>query len=71
MNRCSDYALKGCPASQYLICEAYKNEKNCWETQGVPCCKRDDKERCKECEVYKKAQELGFISNPHNRLVLC
>jgi len=55
MNKCSNYDVKGCPASQYLICEAYKNGKNCWETQGVPCCKRDNKERCKECEVYKKA----------------
>lgn len=63
MNRCSDYAIKGCPASQYMICEAYRTGRNCWETKGIPCCKRNDKERCKGCEVYIKAQRLGIMDS--------
>ena len=67
MNKCSDYNIRGCPASSYLICSAYKEGTNCWEAErDIPCCKRENKDRCKDCSVYKKALELGVIviNNP-------
>jgi len=58
-DRCSDYSIRGCPASSYLICPAYKTGKNCWEAEeSIPCCKRKDKSRCPECDVYQKAEKL-------------
>jgi hypothetical protein len=61
--RCCGYDIRGCPASWYSICSAYKEGKNCWEMDGVdiPCCKRRDKSRCPECNVYIKAVELEVI----------
>lgn len=51
MKRC--YDIRGCPASHYLRCPAYKTDKNCWEVPNLPCCKRNDKERCKDCSIYQ------------------
>ncbi|MEW6608835.1 MAG: hypothetical protein AB1414_15555 [bacterium] len=34
MNRC--FNIKGCPASFYLICEAYRQSKNCFEVKIQP-----------------------------------
>jgi hypothetical protein len=53
-NRCQQARL--CSASQYLICEAYREGTlNCWEVEGKPCCKRDAFARCEECFVYLRA----------------
>jgi hypothetical protein len=50
-NRCCD--IRGCPASYYLSCEAYKAEKNCFEVKAeLPCCRHD--KSCEECDIYKK-----------------
>ncbi|MBU1261960.1 hypothetical protein KKG61_02485 [bacterium] len=47
--RCCD--LRGCPASYYLACDAYKDGKNCFEVEGeVPCCKKD--KDCTTCNIY-------------------
>lgn len=69
MNRCSDRSLKGCSAGLYFICSAYKEEKNCWEAKAedyIACCKRKDKSRCPECDVWKKAKEQGIIKEEEN-----
>jgi len=50
MFTCWEY--RGCTASLYLMCEAYKRGLNCWEYPDKPCCKRKDLTRCRECEVY-------------------
>lgn len=55
MKRCIE--VHGCPASHYLICKAYKEGKSCWEVPGVPCCKRDNKDRCPDCSVYIDASK--------------
>ncbi len=54
--------LKGCPASQYFICPAYSGNKNCWETKDLPCCRRNDKERCFSCTLFI-AHQNGITSN--------
>ncbi|MBU0600325.1 hypothetical protein KKB54_03250 [bacterium] len=51
--KCLD--VKGCSAGYYLKCPAYKIEKSCWEVPAVPCCKRNNKERCVPCPVYLRA----------------
>lgn len=51
MKRC--YDIRGCPASHYLRCSAYQIGKNCWEEPNIPCCKRNEKERCKDCSIYQ------------------
>ncbi|MDI6735846.1 MAG: hypothetical protein QME42_06590 [bacterium] len=51
MKRC--FEIRGCPASHYLNCVAYRNGLNCWETPQIPCCKRNDKERCPQCPIYQ------------------
>ncbi|MDI6782170.1 MAG: hypothetical protein QME49_08730 [bacterium] len=51
MKKC--YDVRGCPASHYLRCAAYASGKDCWEVPDIPCCKRNDKERCKECNIYQ------------------
>ncbi|MDI6786080.1 MAG: hypothetical protein QMD92_05155 [bacterium] len=63
MLKCLD--VKGCSAGYYLKCPAFKAGKSCWEVPNVPCCKRNDFERCKECSVYIRAckeesQELNL-----------
>lgn len=56
MNRCSDYSIMGCPASLYLSCSAYKEGKNCWETErDIPCCQKD-KAECGNCRIYIKGR---------------
>lgn len=55
MKRC--FEIQGCPASLYLICPAYKEKKSCWEILGVPCCKRNNKDRCLECSLYLNARK--------------
>lgn len=52
------FEIRGCPASMYLSCKALQNNKNCWEADDKPCCRRNDLERCKECEVY--LEHLGY-----------
>lgn len=53
MKRC--FEVEPCPASHYLKCPAYKQGKNCWETVNIPCCKRNNKDRCPPCSVYMAA----------------
>ncbi len=35
MNMCS--RLRGCPASQYLTCEAYRRGLECWQVEQPRC----------------------------------
>jgi hypothetical protein len=60
MKRC--FEVRGCPASHYLICQAYKEGKDCWEVEDIPCCKRKNKDRCKDCNVYMDALEGKGVS---------
>lgn len=63
MTRCCDFDVGGCTASFYLSCVAYKEGKNCWEVEvSIPCCKRNNKERCRDCNTYQKAVKLGVIT---------
>lgn len=55
MKRC--FEVRRCPASCYMICKAYKNGTDCWNTTDLPCCKRDVKDRCSSCHIYKMALE--------------
>ncbi|MDI6786360.1 MAG: hypothetical protein QMD92_06575 [bacterium] len=55
MKRC--FEVRCCPVSCYMICNAYKNGTNCWDTNNIPCCKRDNKDRCKSCHIYKTAHK--------------
>lgn len=34
-NQCS--RLRGCPASQYLVCEAYRKGLECWQVEQPRC----------------------------------
>lgn len=60
-NKCSDYSIKGCPASYYLTCSAFAKGKNCWEVPNVPCCSKRSLDQCRDCEVYRlgNSQEVG------------
>ena len=52
-NRCSDYSMRGCPASYYLNCPAYAADKNCWEVaEEKPCCKEVRLTECRNCRLY-------------------
>lgn len=51
-NVCSDYTVKGCPASYYLNCPAYLSDANCWEVTQRPCCDKRSKTACSYCPVY-------------------
>ncbi|MBU2599747.1 hypothetical protein KJ849_04120 [bacterium] len=55
MKRC--FEIRYCPASCYIVCDAYKNGTDCWDTPHIPCCKRDNKGRCLECFVLIQAKE--------------
>ena len=57
-NLCSEYSVRGCPASCYLICPAYLSDKNCWEVEKKPCCRKPKLSDCRNCEVYKAARSL-------------
>lgn len=35
VNQCS--RLRGCPASQYLVCEAYRKGLECWQVEQPRC----------------------------------
>jgi len=56
-NMCSRYSVRGCPASFYLICDAYAQGKNCWEVGEKPCCRKTDLSQCKSCNVYMRYLE--------------
>ncbi len=53
-SKCSDYSVKGCPASYYLKCRAYAEGLNCWDLVSVPCCSKANLTECRDCEIYKK-----------------
>jgi len=55
-NLCSDYRIKGCPASYYLNCPAYAAGRNCWEVNDKPCCSKRAPADCHGCEVYKQGR---------------
>ncbi len=57
-NKCSDYLVKGCPASCYLKCPALRDGKNCWEVLNVPCCPKSSLDACRRCEVFKRASAM-------------
>lgn len=59
MKRC--FEIQGCPASLYLICPAYKEKKSCWEILGVPCCKRNNKDRCLSVFSLSQCPEGGDL----------
>lgn len=66
-NLCSDYRVKGCPASYYLNCAAYAKGKNCWEIHNKACCSKRAGADCRQCEVYKRGQaELASTSREFN-----
>ena len=71
-NKCSDYGVKGCPASYYLKCRAYEDGKNCWEVPDVPCCSKRTLADCGDCDVFRNArlqpnqQEIQSPTGPAN-----
>ncbi|MEW6618583.1 MAG: hypothetical protein AB1422_14665 [bacterium] len=54
MNKC--FNIKGCPASFYLMCEAYRQSKNCFEVKNPACCHNHTLQECKKCPFYLKIQ---------------
>lgn len=63
MNLCSDYSIKGCPASAYLDCPAYQQNKNCWEYEGSKqCCKATTAEECGSCPVRIAAERMMAVA---------
>ena len=63
MNLCSDYSIKGCPASSYLDCPAYQQHKNCWELEGEkPCCKMVSIGECRSCPVQSAAERMMTVA---------
>jgi hypothetical protein len=63
-NLCGKYSMRGCPASQYLNCEAYATGKNCWEIAKKPCCKQVNCEACIRCSIFLKGREVEELSTP-------
>ncbi|HAW60059.1 MAG TPA: hypothetical protein DCW86_01130 [Actinobacteria bacterium] len=61
--------MKGCPASQYFICPAFSAGKNCWEIPNVPCCRRNDKTRCRSCTLFLAFRE-GNIAPVYPRTII-
>lgn len=55
-NFCSKHGIRGCPASFYLSCPAYKENKNCWEVENKPCCSAQNLTKCRACPVFTKAR---------------
>jgi hypothetical protein len=55
VKRC--YEVRGCSASFYLKCPAYEKGKDCWNVTNLPCCKRNNKDRCKDCTVFIEASK--------------
>ena len=55
-NLCSNSEYKGCPASSYMRCRAYKEGLNCWEVRNKPCCPDTDSSTCTGCKVYIKCR---------------
>jgi hypothetical protein len=47
------WSLKGCPASHYINCEAYRRRIDCWELgEGRGCLCRTH-ESCQTCPIYR------------------
>jgi hypothetical protein len=57
-NHCRDYKVRGCPASFYLSCPAYRSSKNCWEVQKKPCCPAENLSKCVACAVFAKGRAV-------------
>lgn len=55
-NLCAEF--RGCSSELLDICEAYNKNKNCWEAEMKPCCRRSDFERCESCEIYLSLKSL-------------
>lgn len=55
MNSCWD--IKGCPASHYMDCAAYKQQTSCWNIKQGCCC--DAYETCDKCVIYKDRVRTG------------
>ena len=52
------WAVKGCPASFYFSCAAFKRKTSCWdlETPGQGClCKVTAGLNCEDCSLFQKA----------------
>ena len=62
------FEIRHCPASMYLSCPALDANLNCWETDEKPCCRRNDFERCKECEVY--LTHLGYTPAEIKKIIV-
>jgi len=55
MNSCWD--IKGCPASHYMDCAAYKQRTSCWKIKQGCCC--STYEICEKCVIYKNHVRKG------------
>jgi len=55
MNRCAK--IRGCPASQYLNCPAWRASVDCWESDSWRC--TSDMRLCLQygCPVYERYPE--------------
>jgi hypothetical protein len=53
-----------------MSCIAYKSNKNCWETKDIPCCRRENKDRCPKCIIYKLAKEEEIKIDSKDRIKL-
>jgi hypothetical protein len=51
LGRMGVMCLKVKKCDDYSICDVYKANQNCWEVEGVLCCK-SDKVACGSCYVY-------------------
>ena len=59
-NVCSEYRVRGCPASHYLNGQAFALGRNCWEVRQKPCCSVTDESECVDCAIHKCGKaELG------------
>jgi len=53
LSNCWD--LKGCPASHYINCVAYRKKTNCWEIREGCLCHAYDS--CKQCPIFVKYEQ--------------
>lgn len=54
--------IKGCPASHYIKCEAYRRRVDCWALSDRRGCLCHLFETCDPCPIYRKHLESN---KPH------
>ena len=56
------WQIRKCPDHQKNKCSAFSYSLNCWEKGDLPCCRRNNKDRCELCIMYsaciKNADQL-------------